>query len=89
MPAGTLGAELGLAPATLSFHLKELRHAGLIRQQRAGRTIYYAADYAAMNGLIAYLTENCCQGAVCIPTAGGKPLKSGRPARKPKAGRHA
>jgi len=67
LPAGALGEQLGLAPATLSFHLKELRHAGLISQRRAGRTLYYAAEYAAINDLVAYLTENCCQGAACLP----------------------
>lgn len=87
--AGELGAQLDLAPATLSFHLKELRHAGLITQRRDGRTIYYAADYTSMNGLIAYLTENCCQNAACAPAAlpSGKPVKRARPVRKPKSGR--
>ncbi|MDE2070969.1 MAG: winged helix-turn-helix transcriptional regulator [Gammaproteobacteria bacterium] len=65
--AGDLGARLKLPPATLSFHLKELRHAGLVSQRRQGRAIYYAADYAVMDALIAYLTENCCQGSACAP----------------------
>ena len=67
LAAGELGERLDLPPATASFHLKELRHAGLVSQRRAGRSIFYAADYAAMNGLLAYLTENCCQGAACAP----------------------
>lgn len=67
LAAGNLGAQLKLPPATLSFHLKELRHAGLVSQRRQGRAIYYAADYAVMDALIAYLTENCCQGAACEP----------------------
>ncbi len=73
LAAGQLGEALRLPPATLSFHLKELRHAGLLTQRRAGRTLYYAADYTAMNALLAYLTENCCQAdaggceAVCAP----------------------
>jgi DNA-binding transcriptional ArsR family regulator len=89
VPAGELGERLDLAPATLSFHLKELRHAGLASQRRDGRTIYYAADYTTMNGLIAYLTENCCQNASCAPAAspGSKPVKRVRPVRKPKSGR--
>lgn len=87
--AGELGGQLDLPPATASFHLKELRHAGLVSQRREGRTIYYAANYSAMNGLIAYLTENCCQGASCTPpaSAANKPCNSTRRAQKPKSGR--
>lgn len=62
---GELGKILDMAPATLSFHLKELLHAGLLRKYRESRFIYYQADFAAMNGLIRYLTENCCQGEEC------------------------
>lgn len=62
VPAGRLGERLGLPPATLSFHLKELRHADLVTCQREGRSLIYAAGYAVMNGLLAYLTENCCRG---------------------------
>lgn len=59
--AGDLGAAVGGIPgATLSFHLKELVHAGLIRGEQRGRFVCYQADFAAMNGLIGYLTENCC-----------------------------
>jgi ArsR family transcriptional regulator, arsenate/arsenite/antimonite-responsive transcriptional repressor len=64
---GRLGDRLGLPSATLSFHLTQLRHAGLVAFRREGRSLIYAAEYAAMNELLAYLTENCCQGdaAVC------------------------
>lgn len=65
LPVGAIGERLGLAAATLSFHLAGLRHAGLITMRREGRTLYQAADYGAMNGLIGYLSENCCQGADC------------------------
>ena len=51
--------------ATLSFHLKELVEAGLVTQQRLGRNFVYRADYAQMNGVIGYLTENCCRGEAC------------------------
>jgi len=69
VPAGRIGARLGLPAPTLSFHLTQLRHAGLIQPRRAGRSIIYAADYAAMNGLMGFLTENCCRGAACgVPT---------------------
>lgn len=77
-PAGALGARFDLAPATLSFHLKTLAEAGLIRGTREGRVIRYAADYAAMDALLAYLTQNCCVGSAtgCSPV----PLPS--PARR-------
>ena len=56
---------LGISGPPLSFHLKELSHAGLIAARPAGRNIYYSADFAAMRGLIAYLSDNCCGGASC------------------------
>ena len=71
LPAGAIAEALGVLPSSLSFHLQQLAHAGLITQRRLGRQLIYAADYAAMNGLMAYLTENCCgRGArspVCEP----------------------
>jgi ArsR family transcriptional regulator len=65
LAVGAIGEKLKLAPATLSFHLAALRHAGLVNARRDSRTLYQAADYGAMNGLIGYLSENCCQGADC------------------------
>jgi DNA-binding transcriptional ArsR family regulator len=62
LPAGRIGAALGLPSATLSFHLNQLRHAGLVAFRRVGRSLIYAARYDAMADLLAYLTENCCQG---------------------------
>ena len=62
MPAGIIGEKLGTPNATLSFHLQQLKHAGLVNTQRKGTQIIYAANYGAMNGLIGYLTANCCQG---------------------------
>ena len=67
--AGAIGAALGLPPATLSFHLAQLAHAGLVRSRPQGRFVIYSADFAAMNDLVGYLTENCCGGAYCGPTA--------------------
>lgn len=70
--AGDIGQTLELPGATLSFHLKELMHAGLITAEPQGRFICYRAAFAAMNGLIGYLTENCCAGdpaAVCASAA--------------------
>lgn len=63
---GGLSEQLGIAPNTLSFHLKELTHAGLVSQERQGRNLIYRASFATMNELLAYLTENCCQGAACL-----------------------
>ena len=63
MPAGEVATALGLAPNTLTFHFDRLREAGLVTVRRAGRSMIYAARYDAMNGLIDYLTENCCKGA--------------------------
>lgn len=60
-----LAEQLGVASNTLSFHLKELVHAGLISQERQGRNLIYRASFAAMNELLGYLTENCCDGAEC------------------------
>lgn len=62
---GTLSESLGLPAATMSFHLKELLNAGLVSQERNGRNLIYRADFAQMNGVLAYLTENCCQGELC------------------------
>ena len=65
MAVGAIGEKLDLAPATLSFHLAGLRHAGLVSERREGRTLYQSADFGTMDGLIGYLSENCCQGADC------------------------
>ncbi len=60
LAAGVIAERLGLAPSSLTFHLQHLHRAGLITQRRVGRSLIYAADFAAMNGLVAYLTRNCC-----------------------------
>jgi DNA-binding transcriptional ArsR family regulator len=85
-PVGHIGETLGLPSATLSFHLGQLKHAGLVTVRRDGRSLIYAANFAAMNGLIAYLMENCCGGdadgcspaleVACSPT-GGTAIKEG------------
>ena len=67
MPAGRIGEELQLPPATLSFHLSQLTRAGLARSRQEGRFIIYSADFDIMNNLVAYLTENCCGGQACAP----------------------
>jgi ArsR family transcriptional regulator len=63
LAAGMIADELNIPASTLSFHLKELSHCGLISAAQAGRFVYYSANYAAMNNLLAFLTENCCQGS--------------------------
>jgi DNA-binding transcriptional ArsR family regulator len=73
--AGLICDKLKLAPATLSFHLAHLSRVGLIRGRQEGRYIYYAADYAAMDALLAFLTDNCCQGAQCLPIAAASPKR--------------
>jgi ArsR family transcriptional regulator len=65
LPAGVLAEKLGMASSSMSFHLAALAHAGLVSQRRQSRMIIYSANYAAMNGLMAYLTDNCCGGASC------------------------
>ena len=62
---GTISEALGIPANTLSFHLKELTHAGLVTQERSSRNIIYRAAFDRMNALLGYLTENCCQGADC------------------------
>ena len=72
LAAGALAQTLGVPPSSMSFHLAQLNNAGLIVQRRDGRSLIYSADFAAMNALIGYLTENCCAGAEC-----GAPALSG------------
>jgi ArsR family transcriptional regulator, arsenate/arsenite/antimonite-responsive transcriptional repressor len=77
--AGQVATTLGLAPNTLTFHFDRLRHAGLVTVRRAGRSMIYAARYDSMRALLAYLTENCCEGAEsCAPAACAPP----KPARR-------
>lgn len=74
LAAGMIAEQLTIPASTLSFHLKELSHAGLINAQQTGRFVYYSANYEAMNNLLAFLTENCCQGTneqtKCVPITG-------------------
>ena len=65
MPAGAIADALGVPNSSLSFHLAQLRNAGLILQERQHRSLIYRANYAAMNALVGYLMENCCAGADC------------------------
>lgn len=71
---GVLAEQLEISPSALSFHLKELVHAGLAASQPDGRHLVYRANFAQMDALLAYLTEHCCQGGVCeaVPARGRK-----------------
>lgn len=72
-PAGRISSALNLAPATLSFHLKEMKVANLVTCRRDGRSLIYAAAFDAMNELIAYLTDNCCRGGIASCDAPARP----------------
>ncbi|WP_343733045.1 metalloregulator ArsR/SmtB family transcription factor [Duganella sp.] len=69
LAASKIAGQLDLAPSSLSFHLKELSHAGLVVGRQAGRFVIYSANFDTMHGLIAFLTENCCGGQSCAPAA--------------------
>lgn len=84
LPAGLIGERVGLVPSSLTFHLQALQRAGLITQTRASRQMIYSADYALMNELVGYLTDNCCAGSkqgcdtACAP-------QTSKPARRKSA----
>ncbi len=82
LAAGAIAETLGVPASSLSFHLHQLMHAGLVTQERRSRQLIYAADYERMNALVAYLTENCCGGASCATTLG---VQCEAPARPSKA----
>lgn len=87
LPAGAIAERLSLAPATLSFHLKELSHAGLVASRQDGRFIWYRAELATMNGLVGYLTENCCRASsvcdpACVSARAPRPLAVSLPTRR-------
>jgi DNA-binding transcriptional ArsR family regulator len=67
LAASKISEALAIAPSSLSFHLKELAHAGLVSARQDGRFVIYVAVYPAMNALLAFLTTNCCGGNPCLP----------------------
>src|SRR5579862_7646869 len=88
LPAGAIGEHVGLVPSSLTFHLQNLQRAGLIAQRRDSRQLIYSVDFAVMNGLVGYLTENCCGNGsaecstACTPAQPAKPTKrSSKPHR--------
>ncbi len=82
LPAGVVGNRVGLTPSSLTFHLQALQRAGLIKQARVGRQLFYSADFSAMNDLVGYITDECCaDSSSCAPDC--------VPSRKSKAPRAA
>jgi DNA-binding transcriptional ArsR family regulator len=69
LPAGDIAERLGIPASTLSFHMKTLNHAGLVESRHESRFVYYSANFGAMNDLLGYLSDNCCGGRSCAPTA--------------------
>jgi DNA-binding transcriptional ArsR family regulator len=85
MPAGAVASRLKLAPNTLTFHFDRLRQAGLVTVRRDGRSMIYAARFEIMNGLLGYLTENCCAGAAaCAPESCAPAKPTSKSSRKVK-----
>jgi DNA-binding transcriptional ArsR family regulator len=78
MAAGAIAEKLGVPNSSLSFHLAQLKNAGLILQERQHRSLIYRANYPAMNALVAFLTENCCGGGECAPAAACAPATQQR-----------
>jgi len=83
LAAGAIAERIGLVPSSLTFHVQALQRAGLITQRRVSRQLFYAADFAAMNALVGYLTENCCADAAsCAPNC--QPASVATKNRKPR-----
>jgi len=78
MPAGAIANALGVPNSSLSFHLAQLRNAGLLLQERQHRSLIYRANYKAMNALVGYLMENCCAGVDCGADAACDPKPTER-----------
>ncbi len=87
LPAGRVAELAGIAPSSLSFHLKELSHAGLAESRQEGRFVIYTARYETMNALLGYLTDNCCGGNPCTPASAcvAAPAANQRSSRKESA----
>ncbi len=87
MSVGAICGKLAIPAPTLSFHLAHLSRVGLITGRQESRFIFYAADYAAMDDLLMYLTENCCQGSQCLTKTAGvaAPKKRSRTKPNPKS----
>src|ERR1700721_2431374 len=82
IPAGAIGQRVGLLPSSLTFHLQNLQRAGLITQRRDSRQLIYSADFAVMNGLVGYLTENCCGNSGTDCSSGCAPAQPAKAAKR-------
>ena len=78
LAASKIAEQLDIAPSSLSFHLKELTHAGLITARQDGRYIIYSANFDTMGGVLSFLTDNCCGGAPCAVPSACPPAPSGK-----------
>jgi ArsR family transcriptional regulator len=76
MAASKIAAQLSISPSALSFHLKELSHAQLVTSRHEGRFVIYSTSFETMNGLIEFLTDNCCGGNPCSPAAACRPAET-------------
>src|ERR1700688_2291325 len=82
LSAGRIAERVGLVPSSLTFHLQNLRRAGLITQRRESRQLFYSADFTAMNALVGYLTENCCGNSSSECSVGCAPALAAKPAKR-------
>jgi ArsR family transcriptional regulator len=85
LSAGRIADRVGLVPSSLTFHLQNLQRAGLISQRRMSRQLFYAADFAAMNALVGYLTENCCAESEAECAASCTPVRPEKAAKRARA----
>jgi DNA-binding transcriptional ArsR family regulator len=85
LSAGAIGESIGLLPSSLTFHLQSLQRAGLITQIRASRQLIYSADYAVMNSLVGYLTDNCCSADTSGCASECKPVRAPKVQRRKQA----
>ncbi|NYT24438.1 helix-turn-helix transcriptional regulator [Alcaligenaceae bacterium] len=72
LPAGRIAELTHIPSSSLSFHLKELSHAGLLTSRQESRFVFYSANFAVMNAILGYLAENCCEGISCVPSEQGE-----------------
>src|SRR5271167_538743 len=82
LPAGAIGERMGLVPSSLTFHLQNLQRAGLIAQRRESRQLIYSVDFTVMNGVVGYLTENCCGNSSAECSSSCEPAQPAKPGKR-------